>query len=67
LAVEKRLGIKRQAIEIARRMVIRGVLSERELDAIIRCKDNPRSILEAAKKVYKRNNPSKNNLGGRHG
>jgi hypothetical protein len=67
MVIEKRIGATRRAVELAREIVARGILTEEEAEAILRCGNNPRSILRIARKVYKNNTTSKNNRGGKHG
>jgi hypothetical protein len=67
VVIEKRIGMTRRAVELAREIVARGILTEEEAEAILRCGNNPRSILRIAQKVYKKSTPSKRNRGGKHG
>jgi hypothetical protein len=67
VVVEKRIGATRRAVELAREIVARGILTEEEAEAILKCKNNPRSILEITRKTYKKNASSRTNWGGRRG
>jgi len=67
VVVEKRIGATRRAVELAREIVASGILTEEEVEAILKCRNNPRSILKAVRKVYKKKASSKNSRGGKYG
>jgi len=67
MVIEKRIGATRRAVELARDIVASGILTDEEVEAILGCRNNPRSILRIVRKVYKKSGASNNNRGAKHG
>jgi len=50
---KKRIGVKREGVELARKIMGRG-LGREWLAATPRCRNDPRGILKSARSVYKK-------------